>query len=68
MATLFDLCTKAIPDMTSDELQERLRNIRRNRRTPVAPPVKEKKPKTAKEMTSAEAAALLELLGVSNGN
>ena len=65
MSTLFDLCTQAIPDMTSDELQERLRNIRRNRRAPVAPPVKEKKVK-ASAMTPEEAAAMLELLGVSN--
>lgn len=63
MATLFDLCEKAIPDMTSDELQERLREIRRNRRTPVAPPAKVKTPKA--EMTSEEAKAMLELLGVS---
>jgi hypothetical protein len=63
MATLFDLCTKSIPDSTSDELQERLRNIRRNRRTPATPPVKEKK---AKAMSPEEAAEMLKLLGVSN--
>jgi hypothetical protein len=64
MATLFDLCLKAVPNMTSDELQERLREIRRNRRTPTTPPPREKK---SKEMSSSEAAELLKLLGVTDG-
>lgn len=62
MTTLLDICEKPLQEMSSEELQERLREIRRNRRTPVAPPAKVKTPKSP--MTSEEAKALLELLGV----
>ena len=65
MTTLLDICDKTIQDMSSEELQERLRNIRRNRRTPVAPPQKVKA-KSTMEMTAEEAQALLELLGVTD--
>ena len=65
MTTLLDICDKTIQDMSSEELQERLRNIRRNRRTPTPPPQKVKA-KSTMEMTAEEAQALLELLGVTD--
>ena len=66
MSTLFDLCSKPFSEVPSEELQELLRNIRRNRRTPPTVVKKEtkakSKTKSAKDMTPAEAADLLKLL------
>ena len=64
MATLFDLASKPLADMTSDELQERLREMRRSRRTPPPSPakVKAEKKTSVASMSSDEAAALLALL------
>lgn len=70
MTTLADAVTKSFSECSSEELQERLRTIRRQRRMP--PPKKESKPRSksnakpvsAKDMTPEDAAELLKLLGV----
>jgi hypothetical protein len=66
MATLFDLDKETLSKMSDEELQNLLHGIRRNRRTPVEKPKPKKgsRPKPAAEMTSADAANLLALLGV----
>ena len=65
MADLTDLVGKPMSEMSSDEIQEMLRGIRRSRREP-APVRQTKAPKdklSTKGMSADEAKALLELLG-----
>jgi hypothetical protein len=71
MATLLDICNKPLSEMSMEELQQHLLDIRRNRRTPPPPPKspkKEAKPKSisAGEITPEDAADLLKLLGVTD--
>lgn len=67
MTTLNDMRAKPFSECTTEELQEKLRNIRRQRRTPppkkVSAPKANTKPMSAKNMTPEDAAELLKLLG-----
>lgn len=65
MAKLEDLVNKPLSEMTSDELQEMLRGIRKNRREP-APVKQTRTPKeklSTKGMSADDAKAFLEMLG-----
>jgi len=65
MANLTDLVGKKMSEMSSDELQEMLRNIRRQRREP-APVKQTKAPReklSTKGMSAEKAKELLDLLG-----
>jgi len=67
MATVEDLDSKPISEMSTDEALELLRTIRLSRRTQKASPKKKtsRKPTKAKkeDLTKAQAKALLDILG-----
>lgn len=65
MATLSDLVDKPFSELSNEDLLEKLRMIRRNRKlVPSTKTTKPKKTSAPTSMSPEEAKALLELLGV----
>ena len=65
MATIEDLDSKPVSEMSTDEALELLRTIRLSRRTQKTSPRKKKasKAKKKEDLTKAQAKALLDILG-----